>query len=129
MGLNLDNFQTSSPFSTSHEEGLPTTYSSNSEATFVAKAGLSAITDQKNPTKASSHFTSHVDRDKMVVGHQPHGTKKSDITGGVSSITPHDENRTQASKGTDVDNPGGQKLQELKNQYFTIGRYQYLNHY
>lgn len=120
VGVNLDNSQTSYPFFSSHEERLTSTYSSKSEATFVATAGVSAITDQKTPTKASSHFTSHVDRDRMSDGQLPHGTKKSDVTGGVSSITPHDEIGTQPSKGTDVDNPGGLKLKDLKIQYFTI---------
>lgn len=124
MGVNLDNSQTSYPFFSSHGEGLASTDSSKSEATFFATAGVSTITDQKSPTNASSHFTSHVDRDRMSDGQPPHGTKKSDGTGSVSSITPHDEFGTQPSKGTDVDNPGGLQLQDLKNQYFTIGRYQ-----
>lgn len=120
MGVNLDNSQTSCPFSSSNEEGLPSTYSSNSEATFVATAGVSAITDLKNPTKAS-----HVDRDRMSDGKPMHRTKKSDVTGGMPSITPRDEIGTQPSKETDVDNPGELKLQDVKNQYFTIGNYNY----
>lgn len=124
MGEILDNSETSSPVSFSHKEGLPTTYPSNSEATVVATAEVSEITDQKNPTSAKSHFTTaHVDENRTSDNHTPPGSKTSVVTGGMSTNTSHDSRGVQASAGTDVDHPEVMEIQDLKNQFFTLGKY------
>lgn len=116
-----DNSQPSSSFFTSHAEVLPPIYSSKSEAIIVATAGVSAITDQNNPTSAMSHLrTSHTDR---VGVDQTTATKQLCETAGMSPFTSHDAIRAQASAGTDVDHPGVLKFQDLKNQFFTLGKY------
>lgn len=124
MGENLDNSETSSPVSSSHKEGLPSTYPSSSEATAVSTAELSAIGDQKNPTSTILHYTiAHVAKDRTSDDHTPPGTKTSDVTVGMSSNTSHDSRGAQTSAGTNVDHPDVLKIQDLKNLVFTLGKY------
>lgn len=107
----MDNFQTSYLSSTSYEKGLlqtlPTTHSSTNEATFVATAGVSTNTGQKNFTKASSHLNSHVKGGEIRPDQTPHSTEKNANAklDGTSCISTHDSRGAQASAGTDVDHP------------------------
>lgn len=110
----MDNSQTSYLSSTSYEKGLlqklPTTHSSTNEATFVATAGVSTNTGQKNPTNASSHLNSHVKGGEIRPDQTPPSTEKNanaklDETDRTSCISTHDSRGAQASAGTDVDHP------------------------
>lgn len=108
-------------YSYSHEERLFTT---NSEATIVQTDGVSAVTDQKNSTSTISHFNATlVDRDTRSGTQAPYSSKKADEKDGMSPPISHESIREHISAKTDVDYPEVHKFQDLKNQFFTIGKF------